>query len=472
VHVFDLSSNTPDTPVLSLRSNSSTHLAAPLAISDRWLLVRGSITDIGGADTGTVLVYDLSRATPAVPALILSNPGAKADDFFGLSLAISGDWAVVGAALDDSSGLNSGRAYVYHLNAANPTVPILVLPNPEPANEDQFGEAVAISGMRVVIGTPHDDPHFWDSGSVYLYDIAGAAPTKPVATIRNPNSPPDQRFGIAVAISGPRLVVGAWGTELYNSSTGSAYVFDLSSASPNTPIFTLNNPSPAYEDAFGLSISISGTRVAIGAPQDDTGEENAGSVYLYDLAGPSATIPMATLQSPARGFRGRFGSALALTTNHLIAGAPWDDTTAVDKGAVYIYSPNSNDEDGDGLLDTWELAWWPTIHGHEPRSDFDGDDLTELEELAFGGNPLIADHTSAPAPTLEGGYLTMTLNKYPGAVYEVQTAGTLSPAEPLSFSSSSTTILMETPTTLKVRDNFPLGTEQARFMRVQVTGAP
>lgn len=64
------------------------------------------------------------------------------------------------------------------------------------------------------------------------------------------------------------------------------------------------------------------------------------------------------------------------------------------------------------------------------------------------------------------------LAKQRGAAYEVQSAGTLTPGQPESFSATTTTIVLDDATTLQVRENTPNSTSTARFMRVQVTGAP
>jgi len=77
-----------------------------------------------------------------------------------------------------------------------------------------------------------------------------------------------------------------------------------------------------------------------------------------------------------------------------------------------------------------------------------------------------------PEVVNEGGFLTMTLTKRPGVSYEVQSAGTLLPALPDSFSAASTTVIINDATVLKVRDNFLIGAERGRFMRVKVTVAP
>ncbi len=111
--------------------------------------------------------------------------------------------------------------------------------------------------------------------------------------------------------------------------------------------------------------------------------------------------------------------------------------------------------------------WWGTTAGHAALNDFDRDGIPELLEEAFGLNPKQPD--TLPPVVNEGGYLTITITKHPGVTYEVQTAAT--PDAP-AFSPTTTTVLTDNATTLKVRDNFPLATNPARYLRVKVTAAP
>ena len=72
-----------------------------------------------------------------------------------------------------------------------------------------FGYSVAISGTRVVVGANGDDTGASDAGSAYVYDLSGGTPTVPVATLNNPGPAASDYFGNSVAISGTRVVVGA-----------------------------------------------------------------------------------------------------------------------------------------------------------------------------------------------------------------------------------------------------------------------
>ena len=167
-------------------------------------------------------------------------------------------------------------------------------------------------------------------------------------------------------------------------------------------------------------------------------------------------------------------SALAVHGAGLYAGGSF--TTAGGKVSAYVARANLaggvTDADGDGLLDSWELLYWPSTTGHAPLDGDDKDGYEELLELAFGLNPTMSNPGNLPPVTDEGGYLTMTITKQPGVTYEVQTAGTLLSGQPDSFSAASTTVLINNAITLKVRDNFPTSSSARRFIRAQVTAAP
>ena len=291
---------------------------------------------------GSAYVYDLSGATPTVPVATLNNPVPVTEDHFGWSVAISGTRVVVGSHFDDIGATDAGSAYVYELSSATPSVPVATLNNPGPAAGDFFGLAVAISGTRVVVGAYSDDTGASGAGSAYVYDLSGATPTVPVRTLNNPGPEAGDAFGFSVAISGTRVVVGVPNDYTGAVGAGIAYVYDLASATPTVPVRTLNNPDsgPAAGDRFGNSVAIFGTRVVVGARGDDAGAFNSGSAYVYDLSGGTPTVPVATLNNPNPAAGDYFGWSVAISGTRVVVGASQDDTVALDAGSAYVYDLN------------------------------------------------------------------------------------------------------------------------------------
>lgn len=467
-YVYDLGSGSPTTVVATLNNPTpaaTDYFGFSISISGALVAVGAYFDDTTAPNAGIVYIFNLDSATPAVPAVTLNNPSPTTDDFFGYAVAISGTRVIVGTYLDDTGASAAGSAYVYDLASATPTVPIVVLNNPSPAANDQFGRAVAISAQRVVVGVRGDDTGATDAGITYVYDLASATPTVPILTLENPRPGVSDSFSWAVGISGTRVVVGAYWAE----NAGSAYAYDLNGATPQIPVATLNNPEPAPSDEFGKAVAISGTRVVVGARLDDAGATDTGRAYVFDLAGTTPTVPVATIGNPGSKEGDQFGASVAIDGTTVAIGADLHDNTTSDQGAAYIFRPADNDIDDDGLLDIWEYARFGNTVGHTAMDDADGDGRTELLELAFNTDPTRSDAAAPATPMLEDGFLTITIARRAGVAYTAESSAT--PNAP-DFSAATTTILTNNATTLKVRDNYPVGANSQRFLRVQVTASP
>jgi uncharacterized delta-60 repeat protein len=343
-YVYDLASSTPTMPVITLNNPGpalADNFGFSVAISGTRVVVGAYLDDTGATDAGSAYVYDLSSGTPAVPVTTLNNSNPVLGDNFGFSVAISGTRLVAGVHLDDTGATNAGSAYIYDLSSGTPTVPITTLNNPSPALADFFGYSVAISGTRVVVGAYFDETGAIEVGSAYIYELSSGTPSVPLATLNNPGPAANDYFGYSTAISGTRVVVGAHADDTGATDAGSAYIYDLSSGTPTVPTATLNSPGPSTDDRFGLTTAMSGTRMVVGMPREDTGASNAGSVFVYDSTSGTPAVPVFTLSNPGPAADDNFGNAVAVQGSRVLVGAPFDDTTAANSGAAYFYDLSS-----------------------------------------------------------------------------------------------------------------------------------
>jgi hypothetical protein len=345
VYVYDLAGATPTQPTATLHKLDSTaadQFGYSVAISASHVIVGTYADDEGAVDSGRAYVFELGSATPTIPTATLNNPSPAFDDRFGWSVAIVGTRAVVGAYQDDTLADDSGIAYGYDLGGGTPDVPATTLKDSGPGKEDQFGYSVAVSGTRVVVGARVEDTGAKDSGSAYVYTLDGASPTETIVVLNNPAPAAEDNFGESVSISGNRVVIGAVRDDTNAPNTGSAYVYDLGSGSPSEPALILNNPNPAAGDNFGHSVSIDGPLVAVGVPQKDDTERNpsvsdAGCVYIYDLTSGTPTTPVRTLPHPFPTAADKFGTSVAISGTRLVVGAPHENTGASAAGRAYVY---------------------------------------------------------------------------------------------------------------------------------------
>ncbi len=360
VYVYDSTSGTPGVPVFTINNPSPAaddNFGNAMAVQGDLVLVGTPFDDTGATNSGIAYLYNLGSSTPTVPVLTLTNPVPGANDNFGNSVALEGTLLVIAAPEDDTAGTDTGSVYVYDLASATPSTPAFVINNPSPSGDDSFGSTVGISGRRIVIAAVSDDPSgIVNAGSVYAYDLNSGTPTVPVAEIGNPLPAANDNFGYHAGISGTRIVVGALADDTLATDAGSAYIYDLTSGTPTVPIYTLPNPTPVASDNFGHSVAIAGNWVTVGASNDGTAATGSGTAYFYDLSSASPTVPLQTLPNPNPSANDDYGLIMAMDGQRFVVSAPFDDMVAVDKGASYLYGPSSTPQIQVAVIDGTILA--------------------------------------------------------------------------------------------------------------------
>ncbi|MCC7389438.1 MAG: FG-GAP repeat protein [Phycisphaerales bacterium] len=98
---------------------------------------------------------------------ILADGNATPWSYFGLSVDIDAGWAVVGAPLDNDSGIDSGSAHVYRKGGSG-WVEDAVLFDDEGTSGDRFGQ-VAIWQGTIVAGAPFHDGAGSNAGAVFVF---------------------------------------------------------------------------------------------------------------------------------------------------------------------------------------------------------------------------------------------------------------------------------------------------------------
>ena len=294
----------------------------------------------GLTDVGMVTVYDSTNQLLTT----IAHPDPNNSDRFGYSLALSGATLVVGASRHDEEAIEAaGVAYVFNLASGTPEIPIFTLDNPSPENFDQFGHAVAIDGDTVVVSAYLEDiAAAQDAGNVYVYDLASGTPTLPVVNLPNPLPESGDRFGWSVALDGDTVVVGAFMDDVGAADSGTIYVFDLADPTPSIPIETISNPIPEPIDQFGGAVAVSGNLIAAGARVDDVGATNAGTVYIFDLLSGTPANPIHTIFNPQPGIGDQFGFALAIEGQTVVIGGWLDSNGGLGaSGSTFVYDLGS-----------------------------------------------------------------------------------------------------------------------------------
>jgi hypothetical protein len=227
-----------------------------------------------------LLLAALAANVHAAEVKLNASDGA-AGDWFGYSVAISGDHAVVGAHWDGDAGMGSGSAYIFKHDGTAWTQEAKITAS-DGAADDCFGVSVAISGDHVVVGAQRDDDAGSNSGSAYIFKRNGTEWTEQ-AKITASDCAADDCFGVSVAISGDYVVVGAYGADDdAGSNSGAAYIFKRN-GTEWTEQAKITASDGAAGDLFGYSVATSGDHAVVGAPYDDDAGSYSGSAYIYDI---------------------------------------------------------------------------------------------------------------------------------------------------------------------------------------------
>jgi hypothetical protein len=262
----------------------------------------------------------------------LTASDGRSLDFFGRAVAVSADRVVVAAPEDDGPGADRGAVYVYEWDGAQWAETKLTASDGAPF--DEFGISVAVSGDRIVVGAEWDDDHATDSGSVYIYEWDGAEWVETKLTASDAEA--EDRFGTAVAISGDRLVVGALDDD-NGSAAGAIYVYDWDGVEWLETKLTASDGSTA--DHLGLGVAVDGDRVVAGARRDDDHGASSGSVYIFDWDGIEWLETKLTASDGA--FNDWYGTSMAVDGDRVVVGSWFDDTdNGTDSGSIYVYDWN------------------------------------------------------------------------------------------------------------------------------------
>ena len=282
-------------------------------------------------------------------------------DFFGQSVAMDGDYAVVGSYLNDVLSSNMGSAYIFKKDATGNWIEHQKLLASDKRQFDQFGEDVDIDGNFIIIGARGQD---YDANNANFENAAGAAyifendgngnwseVQKIVSSDRGETIQPI--FGRTLAISGnyavvssPRENTGLDGQQDLNTA-GACYIFERNSNGVWVEIQKIVSSDRDPNERWGeFATDISGNTIAVGTVHEnlDASGENeldfAGAVYIFERNIDGVWTEIQKIVNSDREFGDTFGRSVSIDGNHLIVGADYEDTNGDAAGAAYIFERN------------------------------------------------------------------------------------------------------------------------------------
>jgi len=296
---------------------------------------------------GAACIYTRAGADWSLEQCVTSTDDSpNDDDGYGFSVAVSGDTLVVGAMGDMTNGVIAGAAYVYVRDGHTWTLQQKLFPT-DPADFAQFGIAVDIAGDTIVAGAHGDDDSGYQTGAAYVFRRNGTVWTQE-QKLKASDEQPDSAFGLSVSLSGQTIAVGAPGASSPAASfCGAVYAFvNNGVAWQQQAKITANNTME--NQALGFTVSISGDTIVAAAPGEIIGAPSVeaqnvrskGAVYIFDRSGTSWDHQK-RISDRDTNRTGGFGTRAAIDGNTIIVGDPTYDAGARFTGAVYVYERSS-----------------------------------------------------------------------------------------------------------------------------------
>ncbi len=231
----------------------------------------------GSSGSGSVYVFDV---TTGAQLFELTGSDTSAGDKFGVRVAMNGNIAIIGASRNDAEGNDAGAAYLFDLTDPSNPVEIRKLVASDARGTSQFGLSVAIDGDTAIVGARFATGGFASSGAAYLFDVNTG---NELYKLTSTDSWIFDEFGRYVAISDDTAIVGARFQDSEGNNAGAAYVFDVATGNL---VRKLTASDIAAGDEFGSSVAIRGNTALVGSLFDDDAGINSGSVYLFESSIP------------------------------------------------------------------------------------------------------------------------------------------------------------------------------------------
>ncbi len=309
----------------------------------------------------------------------------SASEYFGFSVALSGDTALIGAFYSDVLTWTSGLAHVFEkVNGVWTQVAELRASNG--TTDDCFGESISLSGDTALVTAPGSWYRESGPGAAYVFERVSGVWTQ-VAKLTASDGTEHDHFGDSVALSGATALVG----RLSDGNRGSAYVFEKVSG-VWTQVAKLTASDGATDDYFGDAVALLGATALVGAPYDDDRGEGSGSVYVFEKVNGVWTQTAKLTASDGAG-GDAFGCSVVLSGDTALVGADGADDRGEYSGAAYVFQ-NING------------VWTQT-------AKLTADDGTGDE--GFGGSVAISGDTA-----LVGAYHDDDRGSYSGSAYVFQ----------------------------------------------------
>lgn len=329
--------------------NEGAEFGGGVKFSEDYLVVAAGRADVAGTQrAGALYVYDYVNNNWEFGTKLLASDMTN-DAKLGMnptSIDVEGN-TIVGGAPGENAWTGSVYVFTKQAGAWTETQKIL---SPSPQEQDVFGVGVALSDNYLVVGANEVDGR---KGAAYVYLKNSNGVYEYVQTLMASDAANNDFFGTSVSIAENQMVIGAYGA---NMEQGAAYIFERDNQGSWAEVQKLTGNASAESTQFGWSTDIQQDYILVSAPHLFGLE--AGEVYFYKRENSGTWLEDQVLQGNDTVGEDFYGWSIAMHQDQLIVGAPWEDEDAnggntIDRaGSAYIFhDPNllGGIADHDGL---------------------------------------------------------------------------------------------------------------------------
>ena len=267
-------------------------------------------------------------------------------DSFGFSVAISDNYAIVGATNSNAFG----AAYLFKRDDQGHWNEVQRIEGDFPTISGIFGHSVSIHDSLAIVGAPYEN-----AGAAYIFKLDATGIWNRAQKLVVPSWDDDDLYGNSVSISGDYAIVGSpWededaqeGDSLFRA--GAAYIYERDGSNNWNLAKKIVPTDRASYDEYGYSVSISGDMAAVGAPMNDIDDEDdthftIGSTYVFKRNSSGNWEEMTNIFTSDWDYTDQFGIAVAISGNYLIGGSYYEMEDAsggnplIQAGSAYVFS--------------------------------------------------------------------------------------------------------------------------------------
>lgn len=343
-HIFQLDSvGWSETQTLHAADDMAYDLfGSAVAISDSLVLVGAQGDSVINPFTGAAYLFERIEDTWTQTQLFrsplpISLPHTHPRDQFGVAVAVSDEFCVVGAPLNGGAVQMAGAVYVYRRDPQQPEAWILddKLYAEDGSRFDNFGCAVAVSGHSLIVGASGLQEHTKKSGSAYIFKRMEDH-WRQTAKLSPVDGNFQNQFGCSVDIDSATAVVGAFRDDVLDFDTGSAYIYHKENERWQETV-KLSSTDADSGDYFGFSVALQKDYLIVGAPGDNDVNNDAGSIYVF-LNSDEGWSQTAKKTPSNAGYKDKFGAAVDLNRQTSFVSAPRKTIDGtLSQGAIYVY---------------------------------------------------------------------------------------------------------------------------------------